>query len=166
MLGLPRQKRRHRRHRRRAGSCGGPPTGKGTGPHEGAPWPEVAGDGPGPSYSIDKHRAVIETPGYRPELDLVAAGPDGALAAYALGWLDERTHALLFEPVGTDPAHSGRGLARALCAQMLRIAAQLGAKEAIVGPRGDPGYPLPRRVYEGLGMREVAQFVSMTNAQN
>ena len=127
---------------------------------------EVTGDEPGSSYSIDKHRAVIETPGYRPELDLVAAGPDGALAAYALGWLDERTHSLLFEPVGTDPAHSGRGLARALCAQMLRIAAQLGAKEAIVGPRGDPGYPLPRRVYEGLGMREVAQFVSMTNAQN
>ncbi len=127
---------------------------------------EVTGDEPGSSYSVDKHRAVIETPGYRPELDLVAVGPEGDLAAYALGWLDDHSHSLLFEPVGTDPAHSGRGLARALCAQMLCVADQLGAKEAIVGPRGDPGYPLPRRVYEGLGMREVAQFVSMTNAQN
>ena len=127
---------------------------------------EVTGDEPGSSYSIDKHRAVMETPGYRPDLDLVAVDPDGALAAYALGWLDDRSHSLLFEPVGTDPAHSGRGLARALCARTLCVAAQLGAKEAIVGPRGDPGYPLPRRVYERLGMREVAQFVSMTNAQN
>jgi GNAT superfamily N-acetyltransferase len=127
---------------------------------------EVTGDEPGSSYSIDKHRAVMETPGYRPELDLVAVGPDGNLAAYALGWLDDRSHSLLFEPVGTDPAHAGRGLARALCARMLCAADQLGANEAIVGPRGDPGYPLPRRVYEGLGMREVAQFVSMTTAHS
>ena len=126
----------------------------------------VTGDEPGSSYSIDKHRAVIETAVYRPELDLVAVGPDGNLVAHALGWLDEGSHSLLFEPVGTDPAHSGRGLARALCARMLYAARQLGAEEAVVGPRGDTGYPLPRRVYEGLGMREVAQFVSMTNSQN
>ena len=127
---------------------------------------EVTGDEPGSSYSIDKHRAVIATSAYHPELDLVAVDPDGNLVAYALGWLDVHNHSLLFEPVGTDPAHSGRGLARALCAQMLRAARQFGAREAVVGPRGDPGYPLPRRVYEGLGMREVAQFVSMTNSQN
>ena len=127
---------------------------------------EVTGDEPGSSYSIDKHRAVIETAAYHPELDLVAVGPDGDLAAYALGWLDERSHSLLFEPVGTDPAHSGRGLARALCAQILYAARKLGANEAVVAPRGDAEYPLPRRVYEGLGMREVAQFVPMSNAQN
>lgn len=125
---------------------------------------EVTGDEPGSTYSVDRHRDVIETPGYRPELDLVAVGPDGDLAAYALGWLDDRSHSLLLEPVGTDPAHSGRGLARALCAQLLCVAAQLGAEEAVVGPRGDPAYPVPRRIYEGLGMREVAQFVFMTNA--
>nr|WP_281380950.1 GNAT family N-acetyltransferase [Nocardioides panaciterrulae] len=97
---------------------------------------------------------------------MVAVGADGDLAAYALGWLDERSQSLLFEPVGTDPAHSGRGLARALCAQMLHVARDLGAHTAVVGPRGDAGYPLPRRVYEGLGMREVAQFVPMTNCQD
>ncbi|MGN6577784.1 MAG: GNAT family N-acetyltransferase [Nocardioides sp.] len=126
---------------------------------------EVSGDEPGSSYSADKHRAVVGAQGYRPELDLVAVDADGGFAAYALGWLDDRTKSLLFEPVGTDPAHSGRGLARALCAQMLHVAGRLGAEEAVVGPRGDPGYPLPRRVYEGLGMREVAQFVSMSSAQ-
>jgi GNAT superfamily N-acetyltransferase len=126
---------------------------------------EVTGDEPGSSYSVDKHTAVIATPTYRPELDLVAVAPDGTLAAYALGWLDERSHSLLFEPVGTDPAHSGRGLARALCARMLQVACGLGAAEAVVGPRGDAAYPLPRRVYEGLGMREVGQVVPMTKVR-
>lgn len=123
----------------------------------------LRGDEQGSSYSMEKHRAVTETVGYHPELDLVAVGPDGDVAAYALGWLDERSHSLLFEPVGTDPAHSERGLARALCVEMMRTARRLGAMEAVVGPRGDNGYPIPRRVYEGLGMREVAQFVPMTN---
>lgn len=49
---------------------------------------------------------------------------------------------------------------------MLYAARGFGADVAVVGPRGDTGYPLPRRVYEGLGMREVAQFVPMTNSQN
>jgi GNAT superfamily N-acetyltransferase len=111
------------------------------------------------SYSEAKHRAVMATPVYRPELDLVAIDQDGRWAGYALGWLDERNQTLLIEPVGTDPDHERRGLARALCAELLRAARDLGAREAVVGPRGDDGYPLPRRVYGGLGMREVAQFV-------
>ncbi len=111
------------------------------------------------SYSEAKHRAVMATPVYRPELDLVALDPDGRWAGYALGWLDPLNRSLLIEPVGTDPDHGRRGLARALCAQLLRVARGLGAREAVVGPRGDDGYPLPRRVYQGLGMREVAQFV-------
>jgi GNAT superfamily N-acetyltransferase len=124
---------------------------------------EVTGAEPASSYSLDKHRAVMHTQTYRPELDVVAVDRDGDVAAYALGWYDERSRSLLFEPVGTDPAHAGRGLARALCAHLLRSAGRLGATDAVVGPRGDAGYPLPRRVYEGLGMGEVARFVTMTN---
>ncbi|WP_152364265.1 GNAT family N-acetyltransferase [Microlunatus speluncae] len=111
------------------------------------------------SYSEAKHRAVMATPIYRPELDLVALDPDGRWAGYALGWLDQPNGSLLIEPVGTDPDHVRRGLARALCATLLRTARDFGAREAVVGPRGDDRYPLPRRLYQGLGMREVAQFV-------
>jgi GNAT superfamily N-acetyltransferase len=121
----------------------------------------VTGDEPGSRYSADIHRAVVASPVYRAELDMVAVAADGSFAAYALGWLDPVSGSVLFEPVGTDPAHAKRGLARAVCAGIMRAARDLGATQAIVSPRGDNGYPVPRRVYAGLGMREVAQFVSL-----
>ena len=113
-------------------------------------------------YSEEIHRAVVTSPIYRGELDLVAVPEDGSFAAYGLGWLDPNSGCVLFEPVGTDPDHVQRGLARALCAEILRRARDLGATQAIVGPRGDNSYPVPRRVYAGLGMHEVAQFAGMT----
>jgi ribosomal protein S18 acetylase RimI-like enzyme len=115
-------------------------------------------------YTITKHEAVVASPLYRPELDLVAEDPAGELVAYGIGWLDPRSESVLFEPIGTDPRHGGKGLARALCAEILRRAASLGATQAVVGPRGDAAYSLPRRVYEGLGMQEVARFVTYTRS--
>ena len=123
---------------------------------------EVTGAEPASGYSMGKHRAAMTTPVYRPELDLVAVAANGDFAAYALGWLDERHGCVLFEPVGTDPSHAGRGLARAVCAEVLRVARDLGATQAIAGPRGDDGYPVPRRLSNRLGMQEVAQFVPFT----
>lgn len=124
----------------------------------------VTGTEPGSRYSPDVHRAVLAAPDYRPELDLVAVTPDGTFAAFGLGWLDPSSGSVLFEPVGTDPGHAGRGLGRAVCAELLRAARELGATQAVVGPRGDDGYPVPRRLYAGLGMREVARFVPLTSA--
>lgn len=120
----------------------------------------VTGDEAGSGYSADRHRAVMATPIYRPGLDMVAVTPGGSFAAYALGWLDVASGSVLFEPVGTAPEHAGRGLARALCAELLRTARDLGASQAVVSARGDSGYPVPRRLYEGLGMREAARVVS------
>ena len=124
---------------------------------------EITGTENESSYSAVKQRRVMGSPDYRQELDIVVEAGDGSFAAYALGWLDEQHGAVLFEPVGTHPAHSRRGLARAVCSELLLRARDLGATQAVVGPRGDDGYPLPRRLYEGLGMREVAQFVNYTN---
>lgn len=121
----------------------------------------VTGTEPGSGYSLAKHRAVTASPVYRRELDLVAVAPDGTFVAYGLGWLDEQSGCVLLEPVGTDPAHTGRGLARAVCAEVLRVARALGATQAVVSPRGDDGYPVPRRLYAGLGMRDVARFVPL-----
>jgi GNAT superfamily N-acetyltransferase len=122
----------------------------------------VTGHEPGSRYTVDTHQAVTASPVYRSELDLAAVTTQGSFAAFGLGWLDIESRCVLIEPVGSDPDHSRRGLARAVCAQILRVARELGANEAIVGPRGDHGYPVPRRVYSGLGMHEVTQFVSLT----
>jgi GNAT superfamily N-acetyltransferase len=124
----------------------------------------VTGEEPGSSYSVDKHQAVMTSPVYRSELDMVAVATDGSFAAFGLGWLDVASGCVLFEPVGTDPNHGKRGLARALCSEIMRVARDLDAAQAIVGPRGDDGYPVPRRLYAGLGMREVARFVSLTTS--
>lgn len=119
----------------------------------------ITGDEPPSSYTESKHHLVTTTPIYRSDLDIVAVAADGTLAAYGLGWLDPHNKSVLIEPVGTDPAHGGRGLAHAVCAQILKNAKALGATRAVVGPRGDPGYPIPGRIYRSLGMAEVAQFV-------
>jgi GNAT superfamily N-acetyltransferase len=119
----------------------------------------VTGDEPQSSYTDAKHHLVTATPIYRSDLDIVAVAADGTLAAYGLGWLDPDNKSVLIEPVGTDPDHSGRGLAHAVCSQILKNAKALGATQAVVGPRGDPGYPIPGHIYRSLGMGEVAQFV-------
>lgn len=124
----------------------------------------VTGDDPPSSYTLDKHRAVQQTPVYRQELDVVVVSPDGSFVASGIGWLDDRNRSLLLEPVGSDPAHERRGLARALCAEILRVGAELGATKAVVSPRGDDIYPIARGVYQALAMRPVAEFVTLTNS--
>ncbi|MFJ8626130.1 GNAT family N-acetyltransferase [Kitasatospora sp. NPDC093550] len=91
------------------------------------------------------------TPPYRPESDLAVRAPDGSVAAYCLGWLDEVNDVGAFGPVGTHPAHRRLGLARAVCTAVLHGFAAAGAYEAVVNARGDAAHPAPRRLYASLG---------------
>lgn len=123
--------------------------------HGAEPGPDQVGEES--TFDAAAYERVRETAIYRPELDLVVEAPDGALAASALGWFDEVSASGLIEPVGTDPAYAARGLARAACAQLLRELGRLGARVALVCPRGDEQYPIPLRLYRSLGMRPVAR---------
>lgn len=111
-------------------------------------------------FSDDAYRQVCATWPYRPELDLVAVAPDGALAASCIAWLDDGIGAAELEPVGTAPAHRGRGLARALCLAAVSRVSELGGTEVAVHARGDEAYPVPRRVYEGCGFRVRGRTVT------
>lgn len=51
---------------------------------------------------------------YRADLDLVVYDGDGAVAAYGLFWPDPHTGVGLVEPIRTEDAFQGRGLARAV----------------------------------------------------
>jgi GNAT superfamily N-acetyltransferase len=99
---------------------------------------------------------------YKPELDLVIVAADGSPAAYALGWYDRQSNSMLFEPVGTSPEHARRGLSQAVCTAVMRAARDLGATQAVVGPRGDNAYPVPQRLYQSLGFTTLARTCSLT----
>ena len=114
-----------------------------------------------PSRFTDAVYAVVrETWPYRADLDCVAVAPDGSVASYTLAWLDEKNHVGEFEPVGTHEAHRRKGLGRAVNLFALQRLRDEGATEALVGCRGDEAYPIPRKLYESVGFREFARFVS------
>jgi mycothiol synthase len=79
-------------------------------------------------HHAEEHRAfAVNAPSFRRELDLVAAAPDGSLAAYAaVCWDDANRHAE-FEPVCTHPSHRQRGVAKALMLEGMRRARDLEA---------------------------------------
>ncbi|MBE3013206.1 GNAT family N-acetyltransferase [Microbispora sp. NEAU-D428] len=105
----------------------------------------------------ESYRAVRRAWPYRPDLDWVAAAPDGRAAAFCLVWLDEANRAARIEPAGTAPGHRRRGLARAVCLAALHAVRRAGARRAVVSPRGDDAYPVPARLYRSLGFRECAR---------
>jgi GNAT superfamily N-acetyltransferase len=94
---------------------------------------------------------------YDPRLDWVAVDRSGAMVASATVWRDG--HSALVEPVGCAPEHRRRGLARAVTLAALAAAREIGATTGFVRPRGDDGYPVPVRLYRGLG------FVDITRTQ-
>ena len=114
-----------------------------------------------PSRFTDEVYAVVrETWPYRADLDCVAVAPDGSVASYTLAWLDEENRVGEFEPVGTHEAHRRRGLGRAVNLFALQRLRDEGATEALVGCRGDDAYPIPRKLYESVGFREIARAAS------
>lgn len=97
------------------------------------------------------YRRMRAAPGYLPDLDLVAALPDGAFAAYCICWFDPVSESGEFEPVGTRAAYRGQGLGRAVVDEGLRRLHAHGARTAIVYSAG--GNPASRALYESAGFR-------------
>jgi len=89
--------------------------------------PEIAYQG------WDWYVNVQRAPLYRRDLDLVAAAPDGEIAAFCTIWFDESSRSAAFEPVGTHPDHQRKGLGKALMTEGLRRVCDLGATLAVVG---------------------------------
>lgn len=127
--------------------------------HVGA-WSDV---GPSP-MTADAYRMLMGASPYRADLDWVAVDARDRMVASALVWLDPATGVGLVEPVGCVPAHRGRGLAAAVTLAALHRLRTLGARTAVVSPRGDDDYPGPRRLYQSLGFRPTARTVTWTRS--
>lgn len=109
-------------------------------------------------FTADGYRRLRERPVYRPDLDLVAATPDGDLAAYAIVWWDEATRTGEFEPVGTAVRHRRRGYGKALLRDALRRLHVIGAEHAVVISATSEETAPSRALYESTGFRPVLAF--------
>jgi GNAT superfamily N-acetyltransferase len=105
----------------------------------------------------EKYAGAMSSWPYRDDMDFVVEAPDGSLATSALGWYDEANRVGEFEPVGTHPDHRRLGLASAVMLFGMQRFRDAGATRAIVGCRGDAGYPIPKLVYESIGFRELSR---------
>ena len=106
---------------------------------------------------VQRFTRFMQTPAYDPIWDLVAAAPDGQIAAFCIVWPDPLTGIGLFEPVGTHPDFQRRGLGKALMLEALARLQSAGLRQAIVTTGADH---LPAvQLYESAGFRRTAQLL-------
>jgi mycothiol synthase len=98
-------------------------------------------------------RNAMHAPMYRRDLDIVAEAPTGEIVAFATVWYDDVTRSSYFEPVGTMPEHQRRGLAKAVIAEGMRRAKEIGALVATVGGGGESN-PSAEPLYAGMFGKE------------
>src|SRR5206468_2218062 len=84
------------------------------------------------THSVEQHLRLMQHPGYIRELNPVVVAPDGSLAAYCIGWPDAVNKVGEIEPLGTRPAYSSLGLARAIIVEVLRRMRAHGMETALV----------------------------------
>jgi mycothiol synthase len=109
------------------------------------------------NMTADWRRRTIRDPRYVPELDLVAVGSDGTVAAFCVGWMTPPTASLAdkrvaqIEPLGVLPAYQRIGLGRALLLEAFHRALTIGASRIEVDAESYNEASLG--LYESAGFR-------------
>ena len=112
-------------------------------------------------YGRERHDAVKRMPQFRPDLVTIALAPDGTMASYCIGWLDERTQTLEIEPLGTHRDYRRLHLATAVVDEVIHRGWANGAKQVLVwnNPQTNaPAYGL----YTGAGMSPRSHIAELT----
>lgn len=95
------------------------------------------------------YAALMSTPAYDQERELVVVAPDGTLAGFTIVWFDATNRVGLFEPVGVHPDHQRRGLGRALLVAGMQQMVAAGMERAMVMYEGANEASGP--LYRGMG---------------
>lgn len=104
-----------------------------------------------PKWTRGEYLAVMRTPGFEIERELVVVAPDGRFAAFLVYWVDPVSRSGLFEPVGCHREFQRRGLAKALMYEGMRRMAAHGMETAIVKHIADN--PPAVALYHSAGFR-------------
>jgi ribosomal protein S18 acetylase RimI-like enzyme len=84
--------------------------------------------------TIDERLAIMRSPQYDPELDLLAEAPDGELAAFCIcGFEDASRECGYTDPIGVHERFQRRGLGKAILSAGLQALKSRGARTAILG---------------------------------
>jgi len=108
------------------------------------------------AFGSDNMRAswrarTLAHPAYRPELDLVAMTPNGRLAGFCVGWINDFGGQI--EPMGVHPDFRGQGLGRALLLSEIERLKRLGAARVLV--QTDNQRDAAFALYQSAGFRVV-----------
>lgn len=103
----------------------------------------------------DPEARLRQTSLYRPELDLAIYDRHDAAVAYGLFWYDPTTNTGLVEPMRTEDAHQGRGLARHVLTAGLHLLAAAGAERIKICY--EPANPASSHLYLSVGFRPERQ---------
>ena len=127
------------------------------GEHEATSLAELHSMAFGSDYTSNDYLAVMRTPGFNKEHELVMVAPDGRLAAYLIYWLEPVSKAGLFETAACHPEFRGRGLSKALFTEGMKRMAKAGMRLALLsyGAENRPAANL----YASLGFKTHYEFL-------
>ena len=108
------------------------------------------------NVSDDDYARFMQLPSYHRELDLVAVGPNGVIAAYVNGWIDPVNKIGDFGPVGALQAYRRLGLTRAVLVEGLHRMKSYGMNRVCVST-GISNVPA-KQLYESVGFKIVNRY--------
>jgi len=105
------------------------------GENEVEPWVSMHQAAVGTEHMTTEYRlAMMHVPAYDQDMDWVVTAPDGNLAAYCIGSIDEEDPTIgALDPIGTHPDHQRRGLSSALIAHGLSVLKSKGLQHVQFG---------------------------------
>lgn len=104
----------------------------------------------------DAYLAVMRTPGFAIDREVVVVAPDGTFAAFIVYWLDPISRTGEFEPVGTSRDYQRRGLGTALMYEGMRRMRAAGMRAAAVTYL--PTNPPANALYTSVGFRQRGAY--------
>jgi mycothiol synthase len=112
------------------------------------------------SFSANRYRRLRASPLYDELLDVVIEAANGQLVSYCICWFDDANGIGHFEPVGTHPAFTAKGLGRAVVIEGLHRLRERGAHTGLIGTASVNAPALRTYTAAGFEFRERQWFWS------